>query len=226
MLSTNQVGHKFLVFTSECSNHFSIIPLVVIKKKTMKIQLILQFLISNIVNLRLIILVLFNRILIVILCASYGLFFLYDIFSLIVWYQIFYLHGVILLSLNQIFAIFFNVSDRINNDRLPRISNRYKSGPYDIKSSFVLYFLSTSFLALPSKVRNYYNSAIVVPQKVYKNADTDKLQTLKENKHKSGIYRWINQVNSKSYIGSSVNLEKRFRVYYSINALESSILRG
>jgi len=79
---------------------------------------------------------------------------------------------------------------------------------------------------LPGGVINYSNSAIVVPQKIYKNADTDKLLTLKENKHKSGIYRWMNQVNGKSYIGSSVNLEKRFRVYYSINALESSILRA
>jgi hypothetical protein len=34
-------------------------------------------------------------------------------------------------------------------------------------------------------------------------------QVLKENKGKSGIYRFINKVTGKSYIGSAVNLSDR-----------------
>lgn len=39
----------------------------------------------------------------------------------------------------------------------------------------------------------------------------------KENKNKSGIYRWTNVINNKSYIGSSVKLNRRLSNYYCIN---------
>jgi group I intron endonuclease len=42
-----------------------------------------------------------------------------------------------------------------------------------------------------------------------------KKQILKENKGKCGIYRWTNKENAKSYIGSSVDLARRFRDYSS-----------
>lgn len=54
---------------------------------------------------------------------------------------------------------------------------------------------------------------------VYSNADTQKLAAFKENKNQSGIYRWVNLHNNKSYIGSSVNLAVRFKDYYSISYL-------
>lgn len=40
----------------------------------------------------------------------------------------------------------------------------------------------------------------------YDNADVQKLLIVSENKGKSGVYRWINKVNGKTYIGSSANL--------------------
>lgn len=40
---------------------------------------------------------------------------------------------------------------------------------------------------------------------------------VKENKGKSGIYRWINKETGKSYVGSSANLSKRFYQYYNYN---------
>lgn len=49
---------------------------------------------------------------------------------------------------------------------------------------------------------------------------------LRDNKNKSGIYRWVNKVNGKSYIGSSVNLSRRFRGYYSIRFLEKEIKKN
>nr|YP_010233341.1 NADH dehydrogenase subunit 4 [Auricularia heimuer]QSX43106.1 NADH dehydrogenase subunit 4 [Auricularia heimuer] len=69
-----------------------------------------------------------------------------------------------------------------------------------------------------TRVRNYATSP-VVPVKFYTNADTQKLLIIKENAGKSGVYRWVNQVNGKTYIGSSVNLSTRFRQYYNIKYL-------
>jgi len=45
---------------------------------------------------------------------------------------------------------------------------------------------------------------------------------LKENKGLSGIYRWINNVNGKSYIGSAINLNVRLNEHYKDN--KSNIL--
>lgn len=53
----------------------------------------------------------------------------------------------------------------------------------------------------------------------YINADEDKIKILKDNLLKSGIYRWVHKDSGRSYIGSSINLGKRFSTYYSINAL-------
>jgi len=35
-----------------------------------------------------------------------------------------------------------------------------------------------------------------------------------------GVYRWVNLVNGKTYVGSSVNLTRRFKAYYSVYYLE------
>ena len=53
--------------------------------------------------------------------------------------------------------------------------------------------------------------------KIYLNADTSKELVIKDNKDKSGVYRWTHIYSGKSYIGSSSNLSKRFSNYYSIN---------
>jgi excinuclease UvrABC nuclease subunit len=49
------------------------------------------------------------------------------------------------------------------------------------------------------------------------------LRILQENKGKAGVYRLVNLVNKKTYIGSSVNLERRMREYFSIPFLETQI---
>ena len=51
---------------------------------------------------------------------------------------------------------------------------------------------------------------------------TIKLKIFKENINKSGIYRWINIENGKSYVGSSVNLKERFLNYYNLNHLKEN----
>lgn len=37
-----------------------------------------------------------------------------------------------------------------------------------------------------------------------------------DNKGKSGIYRFVNLVNGRTYIGSSADLTRRFRDYLSV----------
>jgi len=57
--------------------------------------------------------------------------------------------------------------------------------------------------------------SLILPVVLYTNADTQKVQILEENRGKSGIYQWKNNVNKKSYVGSSVNLGQRFSCYYN-----------
>jgi hypothetical protein len=54
----------------------------------------------------------------------------------------------------------------------------------------------------------------VTPIVVYTNADLEKQAIMKENRGKSGVYRWTNLVSGKTYVGSSVNLSQRLRDYY------------
>lgn len=73
-------------------------------------------------------------------------------------------------------------------------------------------------------LRNYSTS--VSPVKTYGNQDTQKLQIIKENKGKSGVYRWVNLRDGKSYIGSSTNLGRRMSKYFSLLNLKAEIKRS
>jgi group I intron endonuclease len=64
------------------------------------------------------------------------------------------------------------------------------------------------------------------PVVVYENADVDKLKIFTDNRNASGVYRWINKTTGKSYIGSGINLTKRFYLYYSFKALTSVLNNG
>ncbi len=59
----------------------------------------------------------------------------------------------------------------------------------------------------------------LIPVKTYQNAETDKSRILLENKGKSGIYRWINKINKKTYVGSGKDLAKRLAIYYKTSEL-------
>lgn len=56
---------------------------------------------------------------------------------------------------------------------------------------------------------------------VYSNPTDSKATILKENKGKSGIYLWTNQINGKRYVGSSVDLGNRLRNYFNLSYLAS-----
>jgi len=83
--------------------------------------------------------------------------------------------------------------------------------PYNDIWLFSILFISRS-----------YSFQSIVLIKSYNNADSMKLKIFEENKNKSGIYRWVNKENGKSYIGSSVNLTRRFYQYYNSKYLLST----
>ncbi len=64
----------------------------------------------------------------------------------------------------------------------------------------------------------------ITPAAYYSNAEKCKFIIMKDNKNKSGIYRWTNRITGKFYIGSAVNLTKRLRFYYSSKSIENSLL--
>lgn len=59
----------------------------------------------------------------------------------------------------------------------------------------------------------------IIPIISYPNAEKNKQAIYKDNKNKSEIYRWVKNINNKTYIGSGVNLTKRLRSYFNKNEL-------
>jgi len=70
------------------------------------------------------------------------------------------------------------------------------------------------------------NSILIIPIRSYSNAYTKNRQICIDNKGKTGIYRWVNEVSGKSYVGSSINLSIRFRDYFNINYLKREIKKN
>lgn len=60
------------------------------------------------------------------------------------------------------------------------------------------------------------------PAVLYPSADLNKAEIIKENRGKAGVYRWVNIINNKTYIGSSSNLSERFLDYYQARVLLKS----
>jgi hypothetical protein len=61
-----------------------------------------------------------------------------------------------------------------------------------------------------------------VPIKIYPNAELDKEKIFLENKDKAGVYQFINLLTRESYVGSSINLSNRLRLYYTYSYISSS----
>ncbi len=56
----------------------------------------------------------------------------------------------------------------------------------------------------------------------YLNSDTMKIQILKDNSQKSGVYLWTNLISGKIYVGSSINLGRRFKGYLTYSHISNS----
>ena len=61
-----------------------------------------------------------------------------------------------------------------------------------------------------------------MPEVTYENADTQtwRLVIFNDNKKRAGIYRWVNKLSGKSYVGSSLDLARRLNSYYNLSFLE------
>lgn len=88
------------------------------------------------------------------------------------------------------------------------------------KTNFKLLNFSGLLANRKFSTNNGNNTKDIKPKVIYDNADIQKEQIFKENKEKSGVYRWINKLNGDSYIGSAVDLNKRLYHYYSLRLME------
>jgi group I intron endonuclease len=61
----------------------------------------------------------------------------------------------------------------------------------------------------------------IKPVKVYNNFKEDRLQLIKDQQDKIGVYYLVNLINGHSYIGSSINLAGRMRNYLNNTFLKN-----
>lgn len=61
-----------------------------------------------------------------------------------------------------------------------------------------------------------YKRSLFLSKKTYINLTETKADILSDNKVKSGVYRFVNLVNGRTYVGSSADLTRRFRDYLSV----------
>lgn len=66
------------------------------------------------------------------------------------------------------------------------------------------------------------SSSELEPVVIYTNPDEHKGLIVKQNKGKSGVYRWVHKDSGKSYVGSSTMQDDRFRWYFNHSYLSSS----
>lgn len=64
-----------------------------------------------------------------------------------------------------------------------------------------------------------FNNIGIIPLIRYTNANIDKSIIYEENIGKCGVYRWLNNLNGKSYVGSSISLSYKLNLYYSLYSL-------
>lgn len=59
----------------------------------------------------------------------------------------------------------------------------------------------------------------ITPAVSYKNAKINKSLIFKDNKDKAFVYRWINKLNGKEYLGSTSSAKRRLNTYYDLKTL-------
>lgn len=159
-------------------------------------------------------------------------------------FTFFILYLFVLLHFNM---LFFSNSSLLSNYLLLRKTFDFNLINFSYSSALLVYVINFEVALLREKpplyrsggMKSYINgrfryystnslavTASSYPVKIYMNADLDKVIILKENKGKCGVYRWTNLTNGNSYIGSSVNLERRLKGYFSIYFLQSVIKKG
>jgi len=83
------------------------------------------------------------------------------------------------------------------------------------------YTRTRSYSSFISNYGSWHNTKNLKPEKVYNSLKQDRVQILKDQKNKSGVYCLINNINGHAYVGSSVNLASRMRSYLNNTFLKS-----
>src|SRR6266566_7111313 len=97
----------------------------------------------------------------------------------------------------------------------------------NIKSVMLIKYLSNYllFIVFFFVILNYLNTEFadssclyctlpILTVKKYLNANSDKLMIKTENRLRTGIYLWQNNINHNCYVGSAKDLWDRLRKYY------------
>lgn len=70
-------------------------------------------------------------------------------------------------------------------------------------------------------IKFYSTCSDVNSVKFYEDAFSMRKLIIKENKDKSGIYKWTNKITKDIYVGQSINLAKRFIKYFNLSYLKN-----
>lgn len=81
-------------------------------------------------------------------------------------------------------------------------------------------FKSLNNLGWSSYIRTYSTNSSSNGVIFYEDAFSMKKQIIKDNKNKSGIYKWTNKLTNDIYVGQSIDLSKRFIKYFSLSYLK------
>lgn len=76
------------------------------------------------------------------------------------------------------------------------------------------------------KVVQEIKSTPVKPMITYPNALDCKQSILRDNKNKSGVYRWVNKINGNTYVGSAADFRNRLKNYFNLNAVLRDLTIG
>lgn len=92
---------------------------------------------------------------------------------------------------------------------------------FDLKFNIRTYSTSNLSTPYPLGKEKQDNTDNLVPLIAYDNFKENRVNILKEQKDKSGVYCLINKNNGHSYVGSSINLASRMRNYLNTAFLKS-----
>ena len=97
-----------------------------------------------------------------------------------------------------------------------------------IKHSLIFLYIHSLSYTITRPYSNFNNNFCwldsiknLKPKKVYNNLKQDRVQILKDQKDKCGVYCLINNTNGHAYVGSSINLASRMRNYLNNTFLKS-----
>ena len=86
---------------------------------------------------------------------------------------------------------------------------------YAITRPYYSFNNNSNLLVMHDSIKN------LKPEKVYNSLKQDRVQILKDQKDKCGVYCLINNTNGHTYVGSSINLASRMRSYLNNTFLKS-----